>query len=111
VLLIWILKKRRNNSCWNSSITERDRKMLDKVIKKSSSVLGCSLDSVREVGDRRALAKLTAMLAHKSHPLHYTLSVLQSSFSDRLLHPCCVREKCCRSFLPDCTMNMTLCYI
>ncbi|KAK7934008.1 hypothetical protein WMY93_004904 [Mugilogobius chulae] len=35
--------------CWSSSITERERKKLDKVIKKSSSVLGCPLDSVREL--------------------------------------------------------------
>jgi hypothetical protein len=87
-------------ACWSSSITERDIKKLDKVIKKSSSVLGCPLDSVREVGDRRVLAKLTAMLTHESHPLHYTLSALESSFSDRLRHPRCVTERYRRSFLP-----------
>ncbi|KAL1252288.1 hypothetical protein QQF64_020084 [Cirrhinus molitorella] len=31
--------------CWSSNITERERKKLDKVIKRSSSVLGCPLDS------------------------------------------------------------------
>ncbi|KAK7896388.1 hypothetical protein WMY93_021713 [Mugilogobius chulae] len=55
-------------ACWSSSITERERKKLDKVIKKSSSVLGCPLDSVWEVGDRRVLARFTSMLDHESHP-------------------------------------------
>ncbi|KAJ0022335.1 hypothetical protein NQD34_009825 [Periophthalmus magnuspinnatus] len=86
--------------CWNSSITERERKKLDKVIKKSSSVLGCPLDSVQEVGDRRVLANVISMLGHESHPLQDALSVLESSFSDRLIHPCCVKERFRRSFLP-----------
>ena len=82
--------------CWISSITERERKKLDKVIKMSSSVLGCPL----EVGDRRVLAKLTSMLDHESHPLQDSLSALQSSFSDRLIHPRCVKDRFRRSFLP-----------
>ncbi|CAL9684750.1 unnamed protein product [Knipowitschia caucasica] len=86
--------------CWNSSITERDRKKLDKVIRKSSSVLGCSLDTVQQVGDRRVLSKLTSMLDHDCHPLQDTLSALESSFSDRLIHPRCVKERFRRSFLP-----------
>ena len=86
--------------CWSSSITERDRKKLDKVIKKSTSVLGCPLDSVEKVGDRRVLAKLTAMLDQESHPLHYSLSALESSFSGRLIHPRCSKERYRNSFLP-----------
>ena len=85
--------------CWSSSITERERKKLDKVI-KSSSVLGCPLDSVQEVGDRRVLAKLTPMLDHESHHLQDSLSALESSFSDRLIHPQCVKERFRRFFLP-----------
>ena len=86
--------------CWSSSITERERKNLDKIIRKSSSVLGCPLDSVREVGDRRVLAKLRSMMDHESHPLQETLSALESSFSDRLILPRCVKERFHRSFLP-----------
>ena len=41
--------------CWNRGITEKERKKLDNLIRKSCSVLGCPLDSVREVGDRRVL--------------------------------------------------------
>ena len=37
--------------CWNSSITAADRKRLNKLIKRASSVLGCSLDTVEVVGD------------------------------------------------------------
>ncbi|KAL1248243.1 hypothetical protein QQF64_021561 [Cirrhinus molitorella] len=86
--------------CWSSSITERERKKLDKVIKRSSFVLGCRLDSVREVGARRVLKKLTSMLDHDSHPLRDILLALESSFSRRLLHPQCVKERFRRSFLP-----------
>ncbi|KAK7878056.1 hypothetical protein WMY93_031277 [Mugilogobius chulae] len=80
-------------------------------MKKSSSVLGCPLDSMREVGDRRVLARFTSMLDHESHPLldalsalclllQDVLSALESSFSDRLLHPRCVKERFRRSFIP-----------
>jgi len=95
-------------ACWSSSITERDIKKLDKVIKKSRSVLGCPLDSVREVGDKRILAKVTAMLTHESHPLHYTLAHLESSISDRLRHPRCVRKRYRSSYqgLSECTTNI-----
>ena len=66
---------------------------LDKVIKKPSSILGCPMDPVQEVGNRWVLAKQTYMLDHKSHPLKDPLSALESSFSDRLIHPRCVKER------------------
>ncbi|KAK7907715.1 hypothetical protein WMY93_016327 [Mugilogobius chulae] len=40
------------------------------------------------------------MLDHESHPLQDALSALESSFSDRLIHPHCVKERFRRSFLP-----------
>jgi len=46
--------------CWGSSISMADRKILDKLIKKASSVLGCPLDSVEVVGERRMMAKLSS---------------------------------------------------
>ena len=58
------------------------------------------LDAVQEVGDRRVLDKLTSMLDHDSHPLQDTLSALERSFSDRVIHPGCVKEQFHRSFLP-----------
>ncbi|XP_055367950.1 uncharacterized protein LOC129604646 [Betta splendens] len=86
--------------CWGSSITARDRKRLDRIIRKSSSVLGCTLDTVQEVGERRVLAKLTSIMDQVSHPLEDSLSALESSFSSRLIHPRCVKERYRRSFLP-----------
>lgn len=67
---------------------------LDKLIKRASSVLGCPLDSVDSVGERRMLAKLSA---NTSHPLYKTVGTFSSSFSHRLLHPQCKRER--RSFV------------
>ncbi|MCJ8742875.1 hypothetical protein PDJAM_G00087280 [Pangasius djambal] len=46
------------------------------------------------------MAKLSRVLENDSHPLHKTLVALGSSFSDRRLHPKCVKERYRRSFLP-----------
>ncbi|KAI4896805.1 hypothetical protein NFI96_008135 [Prochilodus magdalenae] len=67
--------------CWGSSIS------------RAGSVLASPLDPVQVVGDRRMLAKLASMLENDSHPMHETLAALGSSFSDRLLHPKCVKER------------------
>ncbi|KAI4887201.1 hypothetical protein NFI96_031265, partial [Prochilodus magdalenae] len=79
--------------CWGSSILTADRKRLDKLLKRAGSVLGSPLNPVQVVGDRRMLAKLASMLENDSHPMHETLAALGSSFSDRLLHPKCVKER------------------
>ncbi|TWW62586.1 hypothetical protein D4764_04G0012330 [Takifugu flavidus] len=79
--------------CWSSSITDRDRKRMDRLVRRASSVLGCPLDSVEVVGNGRMMAKLSSMLNNTSHPLQDTLAALGSSFSERLLHPRCVKER------------------
>ena len=87
-------------ACWGSSISAADRKRLNRLVRKASSVLGSPLDTVEVVGDRRMAAKLSSLLDNVSHPLQDTLSSLCSSFSDRLLHPSCLTERYRRSFLP-----------
>ena len=86
--------------CWGSSISGADRKKLDKLIRKASSVLGRPLDPAEVVGERRMMAKLSSMMENDSHPLQDSLTALESSFSDRLLHPKCVKERYRRSFIP-----------
>ncbi|CAM4584620.1 unnamed protein product [Leuciscus chuanchicus] len=86
--------------CWGSSISTADRKRLDKLIRKASSVLGIPLDTVQEVGERRMVAKLSSLLQNASHPLYVTITSLSSSFSHRLIHPKCLKERYRRSFLP-----------
>ncbi|CAI5669586.1 unnamed protein product [Oreochromis niloticus] len=86
--------------CWSSGLSAAERKRLDKLIRKASSVLGCTLDPVQVVGDRRTLAKITSLMDRVSHPMHVNVAELQSSFSDRLLHPRCMKERFRRSFLP-----------
>ena len=81
--------------CWAA-----DRKQLNRLRRKASSVLGSPLDTVEVLGDRRMAAKLSSRLDNVSHPLQDTLSSLCSSFSDRLLHPRCLTERYRRSFLP-----------
>ncbi|KAI3367084.1 hypothetical protein L3Q82_008122 [Scortum barcoo] len=77
--------------CWASSITDRDRRRMDRLVRASSD-LGCPLDSVEVVGNGRMMAKLSSLLNNTSHPLQDTLTALGSSFSERLLHPRCVKE-------------------
>ncbi|KAI3369132.1 hypothetical protein L3Q82_026097 [Scortum barcoo] len=79
--------------CWASSITDRDRRRMDRLVRRASSVLGCPLDSVEVVGNGRMMAKLSSLLNNTSHPLQDTLTALGSSFSERLLHPRCVKER------------------
>lgn len=85
---------------WCSSISIAKMKRLDKLIRKASSVLGIPLDTVKEVGERRMVAKLSSLLENDTNPLYEMVSALRSSFSDRLLHPECLREQYRHSFLP-----------
>uniref|UniRef100_A0A8C7Z516 Reverse transcriptase domain-containing protein n=1 Tax=Oryzias sinensis TaxID=183150 RepID=A0A8C7Z516_9TELE len=87
-------------ACWGAGSTDRDRKRLNKLVRRASSVLGCPLDFVEEVGERRMLAKLTSIMDNTSHPLHQTVEALSSSFSGRLLHPPCRKERFRKSFIP-----------
>ena len=86
--------------CWSSSIKAADRKRLNKLIKRASSVPGSSLHPAEGVGDRRMIAKLSSMLENTSHPLHGTLTSLSSTFSDRLRRPRCLTERYRRTLLP-----------
>jgi len=72
--------------------------MLGNLIRQTNFVLGCPLKPVKVVGERRITAKLLSMM--NFHPLKDTFTALQSSFSDKLLHPKCVNESYHRSFLP-----------
>ncbi|XP_078810605.1 uncharacterized protein LOC144994967 [Oryzias latipes] len=86
--------------CWAGGSAGRSLKRLNKLVRKAGSVLGCTLESIEEVADRRMLAKLTSIMDNPSHPLHQTVEALTSSFSTRLLHPQCKKERYRRSFLP-----------
>ncbi|KAI3352314.1 hypothetical protein L3Q82_005281 [Scortum barcoo] len=50
-------------------------------------------NSVEVVGNGRMMAKLSSLLNNTSHPLQDSLTALGSSFSERLLHPRCVKER------------------
>ena len=85
--------------CWSSCILAEGRKRLDKLIKEASSSAG-PLDPVQVVGESRMTDKLSSLLVKESHPLQVTLTALGSSFSNRLIHPKCVKERHRRSFPP-----------
>lgn len=75
-------------------------------------MLESTADSVELVGDRRILSKLSSMLSNEGHPLPDTLTALSSFFSDRLLHPGCVRRHCkCFLLQPDYNQNTKSLYV
>lgn len=84
----------------HSCISIADRKRHDRLIRKASSLLGHLHDLAVVVGERRMMAELPSVIDSGSHPMQDALAALQSSFSVRLLHPKCVRERYRRSFLP-----------
>ncbi|KAI3357214.1 hypothetical protein L3Q82_015682 [Scortum barcoo] len=99
--------------CWGGGCSERDKKRLNRLIKRASSVCGCPLDSIEVMGERRALAKLSTIMDNTSHPLHQTVGALSSSFSNRLRHPRCRKERFLQVLHPKyhqtvqcCSMNL-----
>ncbi|KAI3368395.1 hypothetical protein L3Q82_008101 [Scortum barcoo] len=54
--------------CWGGGCSERDKKRLNRLIKRASSVCGCPLDSIEVMGERRALAKLSTIIDNTSPP-------------------------------------------
>ncbi len=58
--------------CWGCRGSMRDRKRLNKLMKRQSSVVDCSLDFSEEVGERR--------MENTSHPLHETVGALSQRF-------------------------------
>ena len=85
--------------CWGGGCTDRDRKEIVKLVRRTASVLGCPLDFVETVGERRMLAKLTSIMEKPCHSLHESVAGLSSSFSQRLKQPRCKKERFCRSFI------------
>lgn len=65
-----------------------DRRRLDKLISKASSLLGCSLHLVEVVGNRRRGARLSSMQQTDSKPMKETLTAPENSFR----HPNNVKE-------------------
>ena len=70
---------------------------LEVILKKNEKVL--NTDLCPGVEDRM-LVKLLAIMDNVSQPLHKTVDKLKSSFSIRLIQPCCLKEEHRQSFLP-----------
>ena len=68
--------------CWGSRISTADRKRLDRLNRRASSVLGYLLDPVEVVGQRRMMAKLSSFKDNQSHPLQDTITALGSSSAE-----------------------------
>ena len=78
--------------CWGGGCTNRDRRRIGKLVRKSSSVLELRRDGRPKEDVGRA--------DNSHHPLHKTIGALSSSFSQRVKHPHCKKERFRRSFIP-----------
>lgn len=78
------------NFCWLASTSARDRERLDRQVRRVSSVLGCSLDSVEDVNNRKKAPKLTGQTPH---PAQGSLTALGSLSSHTLSHLSCRKER------------------
>jgi len=86
--------------CWGSSIGAGDTSRLNKLVRKAGSIIGCQLEHLEQVVERRTLKKLVSILDNPDHPLHHLLQGQRSTFSRRLLTLRCHKERYRRTFLP-----------
>ncbi|XP_078802203.1 uncharacterized protein LOC144991899 [Oryzias latipes] len=87
--------------CWGAGIKAKDANRLNKLIRKAGSVIGLKPAKLEEVVGDRLLAKLGTIMDNPSHPLFREVDNLRSSFSGRIIHPRCARERYRKSFLPS----------
>ncbi|KAI3373301.1 hypothetical protein L3Q82_006606 [Scortum barcoo] len=73
--------------CWGGGCSEREKKRLNRLIKRASSVCGCPLDSIEVMGERRALAKLSTIMDNTSHPLHQTVGAFKQLLQQQTQTP------------------------
>lgn len=79
--------------CWGNSIGAGEINRLNKLIKKAGSVIGCKLDSIEAVVERRTLNKLLSIMDNPDHLLHHILVRQWSSFSNRLIQLHCHKDR------------------
>ena len=106
--------------CWDGDITAADCSRLDKLIRRAGSVLGASLESVKELAGRKCMAKLLAIMDDTAHPLHNILAehggpFCKTSFATAQLKtsrgPSCLLQWDCMSWWVDlCTGCKSLSY-
>lgn len=87
----------------------RPTNRLNKLIRKTKSVVRLELDSLEAVAERRMVNKISATLENPSHPLYDELWQMGSSFSHRLIPPKSKKEPFRRSFVPTAIRQYSVC--
>lgn len=81
---------------------------LSRLIRKAGSMIGCKLDTVESVLERRTLNKLLPILDNPDRPLHPLLDRQRSSFSNRLVPHLLLTETLSSSCCDECCLFCTL---
>ena len=87
-------------ACWGEGACTADKKRLDKLIRKASSVVGAEQLKVQQVAEARILNKLASIMSNPTHPLHALKVIKNSTFSQRLIAPICKTERYRKSCIP-----------
>ncbi|KAI3361701.1 hypothetical protein L3Q82_002059 [Scortum barcoo] len=94
--------------CWASSITDRRQEENGQTGEEGQLCPGMPPGLSGGGGKQgRMMAKLSSLLNNTSHPLQDTLTALGSSFSERLLHPRCVKERLRLGSLPSLSSSVS----
>jgi len=89
------------STVWGSNITDFDKKRLERVIKKASTLIGISQDSLKDMTDKKVYNKLTNIFKDESHPLRQEFDNLVIARSGRLRLPKVNTERYLKSFVPN----------
>ena len=79
---------------------DKNCRLLDKLVKMASSVVGRRLDPLSSVVEQWMRRKLYSVLENNKHPLRSILAGQRSSCSERLISLRCKTERFRRSFVP-----------
>ena len=88
-------------SCWGGNINKGDKNRLDRLVYKSSKIIGTDLDSIDKLHDSVVNRKLTTILDDASHPLFLEFDRHRASRSGGFLLPKIKTSRFLNSFLPS----------
>ena len=86
---------------WGGNISKFDKNRLDRVVKKSSRLIGKTQDSYDTLYDSRITKKLTDITEDATHPLHNDIDCLKIVRSGRFRIPRAHTNRYLKSFVPS----------
>ena len=86
-------------SIWGCSISNKDKSRIEKIIRKSSKIINCNLNTLDFLYKKYCFNKFSMITKDESHPLFNTFS--KSSRSGHFIQPSARTERYRNSFVPS----------